>query len=90
MSLHCLRHGVRGGGSGRAPARLHARFSYAARLCRSFIAGFRNNLLGMFGFVNEGRKSKNAFKERMSIEEEILAKAAAKKAARLAAQNKGR
>ena len=44
----------------------------------------------MFGFVNEGRKSKNAFKERMSIEEEILAKAAAKKAARLAAQNKGR
>ena len=38
----------------------------------------------MVGFVREGRKSKNAFKERMSIEEEILAKAAAKKAARLA------
>ncbi len=25
---------------------------------KSFFAGFKNNLLGMFGFIAEGRKSK--------------------------------
>lgn len=51
---------------------------------KSFIAGAKNNIIGMVGFVREGRKSKDAFQERMSIEDGILARAAAKKAARLA------
>jgi len=55
---------------------------------RSFIAGFRNNLLGMFGFVREGRKSQNRFQERLDNEQRILEIAAAKKAARLAAKQK--
>lgn len=53
---------------------------------RSFLAGAKNNILGMIGFVKEGRKSKDAFKERLQREEDLLAKAAAKKAARLAAE----
>ena len=51
---------------------------------RSFVAGAKNNILGMVGFVREGRKSKGAFQERMDIEKDILARAAAKKAARIA------
>ena len=53
---------------------------------RSFIAGAKNNILGMVGFVREGRKSKGAFSERLQREEDILALAAAKRAARLAAE----
>ena len=40
----------------------------------------------MIGFVKEGRKSKDAFTERLQREEDLLARAAAKKAARLAAE----
>jgi len=49
---------------------------------RSIIDGFRNNLLGMFGFVREGRRSQANFVDRLSQEEEILRRAKAKKAAR--------
>jgi hypothetical protein len=49
---------------------------------RSFLAGAKNNLLGMVGFVREGRKSKGAFDERMAREAAIAAKVAAKKAER--------
>jgi len=56
---------------------------------RSFLAGFKNNLVGMIGFVRESRKSQNQFEERMSLEQELLAKAAAKRAARAAEQSKG-
>ena len=52
-------------------------------LSRSFISGAKNNLLGMVGFVREGRKSKNAFNERMEREKELLALAEAKRKARL-------
>jgi len=54
---------------------------------RSFIAGAKNNILGMVGFVREGRKSKNAFDERLEREAEVLAAAKARKAAR--AQQRG-
>jgi hypothetical protein len=49
---------------------------------RSFLAGFKNNLLGMVGFVREGRKSKGAFDERMQREQKIRELAAAKRAER--------
>jgi hypothetical protein len=49
---------------------------------RSFIAGFRNNLLGMIGFVREGRKSTNQFQQRLDNERRLLEIAAAKKAAK--------
>jgi len=39
----------------------------------SFISGFRNNLLGMVGFVKEGIKGKKNFQDRISKEEELLA-----------------
>ena len=44
----------------------------------------------MFGFVTEGRKSKKAFDERLDREAEVLALAAAKKAARLAKDKEGK
>ena len=50
---------------------------------RSFIAGFRNNLLGMVGFVRDGRKSGDAFKHRIDSEKELMERVAAKKAAKL-------
>lgn len=53
---------------------------------KSIIAGFKNNLLGMVGFVREGRKSTSAFQQRLDAEAELLAKAKARKAARLAAE----
>jgi len=52
---------------------------------KSFIAGFRNNFLGMVGFVKEGplsRKGKENFSERINAERELAAKVAARKAAR--------
>ena len=49
---------------------------------RSFLAGAKNNVLGMVGFVREGRKSQNAFEERLEREMAVLAAAAARKAAR--------
>jgi len=56
---------------------------------RSFIAGARNNLLGMVGFVKEGRKSGNRFNERIDAEKELMAQVAARKAAKeAAAKNK--
>ena len=55
---------------------------------RSFIAGFRNNLLGMVGFVREGRKSQNRFEERMDDERRIMELAAAKKARRSSGESK--
>ena len=57
---------------------------------RSFISGAKNNLLGMAGFVNEGRKSRDAFDARMSFEQELAAKVAAKKAARGAKTAEGK
>ena len=55
---------------------------------RSFIAGARNNILGMVGFVREGRKSGGRFNERINSEKELMAKVAAKKAAKAAAAAK--
>lgn len=57
----------------------------ACFLARSFIAGFRNNVLGMVGFVREGRRSGGQFNERLENEKRILELAAAKKAAKKAA-----
>lgn len=51
---------------------------------RSFFDGFRNNLLGMIGFVREGRKSTDQFQERLERERRVLEMAAAKKAAKKA------
>ncbi|KAJ1488270.1 hypothetical protein T484DRAFT_1939608 [Baffinella frigidus] len=48
----------------------------------SFLAGFRNNLLGMFGFVTEGFKGKKNFDDRIGAEAELAAKVAARKAAK--------
>ena len=53
---------------------------------KSIIAGARNNLLGMVGFVREGRKSERNFNHRIDAEKELLEKAKARKAARLAAK----
>eukprot|EP00325_Prymnesiales_sp_UTEX-LB-985_P025715 CAMPEP_0174718244 /NCGR_PEP_ID=MMETSP1094-20130205/28388_1 /TAXON_ID=156173 /ORGANISM="Chrysochromulina brevifilum, Strain UTEX LB 985" /LENGTH=217 /DNA_ID=CAMNT_0015918299 /DNA_START=13 /DNA_END=666 /DNA_ORIENTATION=+ len=55
---------------------------------RSFLAGARNNILGMIGFVREGRKSQNSFQERLDREADILARAAAKKKAKAEAMAK--
>ena len=49
---------------------------------RSIIAGAKNNIFGMVGFVREGRKSQNRFDERLDGEAEIKKIAAAKKAAK--------
>jgi hypothetical protein len=49
---------------------------------RSFFDGFRNNFMGIIGFVRYGRKEKENFKERMSAEQQLKAMVAAKKAAR--------
>jgi hypothetical protein len=38
---------------------------------RSFLAGAKNNLLGMVGFVREGRASQGAFEERLERERKI-------------------
>ena len=57
---------------------------------KSIIAGAKNNLLGMVGFVREGRKSKDAFKHRIDSEKELLEAAKARKAARMAAEQKKR
>ena len=38
---------------------------------KSFLLGFWNNLLGMFGFVRDRRKARKNWQERMSKEEEI-------------------
>ena len=51
---------------------------------KSFFAGFKNNLLGMVGFVRAGRKEKEAFNDRMSEEHRIKELVAAKKAAKAA------
>ena len=51
---------------------------------KSFFAGFKNNLLGMVGFVRAGRKEKEAFNDRMSEEQRIKELVAAKKAAKAA------
>jgi len=52
---------------------------------RSIFAGLKNNVMGMAGFVREGRRSQGRFKERISAEEELMAIVAAKKAAKKAA-----
>lgn len=57
---------------------------------RSFIAGARNNILGMVGFVREGRKSGNRFNERINAEKVLMAKVAAKRAAKEAAAKQGK
>ena len=52
---------------------------------RSFIMGFYNNLLGMFGFVRDRRLARRNYQERMDYEDLIAKKVAEKKAAREAA-----
>lgn len=52
---------------------------------RSFIMGFYNNLLGMFGFVRDRRLAQRNYQERMDYEDLIAKKVAEKKAAREAA-----
>ena len=49
---------------------------------KSIITGLKNNVLGMVGFVREGRRSKAAFNDRINAEKELLEKVRAKKAAR--------
>ena len=51
---------------------------------KSFISGFRNNALGVYGLVKEGLKGKRYFEERMTVEQEIMEKVKARKEARLA------
>ena len=46
----------------------------------SYIAGARNNILGMVGFVREGRKSRERFRERIEAEEELKRRIAERKA----------
>lgn len=53
---------------------------------RSFFDGFRNNAMGIVGFVRYGSKEKENFQERMSAEQQLKAMVAAKKAARANAQ----
>lgn len=49
---------------------------------QSFVDGFTNNALGVVGFVAEGIKEEDSFNVRMEREKELLAKVAAKKAAK--------
>jgi len=59
---------------------------------RSFFDGFRNNLLGMVGFVKEGplsRKGKKVFNDRIEAERLLQEKVAARKAAKKAAAEAG-
>eukprot|EP00617_Octactis_speculum_P014121 CAMPEP_0185756632 /NCGR_PEP_ID=MMETSP1174-20130828/15055_1 /TAXON_ID=35687 /ORGANISM="Dictyocha speculum, Strain CCMP1381" /LENGTH=213 /DNA_ID=CAMNT_0028435683 /DNA_START=29 /DNA_END=670 /DNA_ORIENTATION=+ len=49
---------------------------------QSFVDGFTNNALGMVGFVAEGAKEDDAFSDRMQREKDLMAKVAAKKAAK--------
>lgn len=59
---------------------------------RSFFDGFKNNILGMVGFVKEGplsRKGRENFNQRISAEQELLERAKARKAAREAAKAAG-
>ena len=53
---------------------------------KSILAGAKNNLLGMVGFVREGKRSQKNFNHRIDSEKELLAQAKARKAARLAAE----
>ena len=50
----------------------------------------KNNIMGMVGFVREGRKSQNRFDERLDGEAEIMKIAAAKKAAKAKAKAAGK
>ena len=52
---------------------------------KSIIAGAKNNLLGMVGFVREGRKSRERFRERIAAEEELKRRIAERKAQKKAA-----
>jgi len=47
---------------------------------RSFYDGFKNNVLGMVGFVREGRKSQSAFDERIANEKKLLEEVKRRKA----------
>jgi hypothetical protein len=55
---------------------------------KSFFDGFRNNFLGMVGFVREGRKSTDQFQERLETERMVLEMAAKKKAAKAASEGR--
>jgi len=57
---------------------------------RSIFAGMKNNIVGMFGFLREGRKSQSRFEERIGGEEELMKLVAEKKAAKAAAGLKSR
>jgi len=54
----------------------------------SFISGFKNNALGMVGFVKEGIKGKKNFEDRINKEKELMAQVAARKAAKAAQEGK--
>ena len=55
----------------------------------SFVAGFKNNVLGMVGFVREGRKSESHFRERIVAERALMEQVKARKAARDAGKTGG-
>jgi len=57
---------------------------------RSIFAGMKNNIMGMVGFVREGRKSQGRFEERINGEEELMRLVAEKKKAKAAAAEKSR
>eukprot|EP00281_Chroomonas_sp_CCMP1168_P025537 CAMPEP_0206229010 /NCGR_PEP_ID=MMETSP0047_2-20121206/9468_1 /ASSEMBLY_ACC=CAM_ASM_000192 /TAXON_ID=195065 /ORGANISM="Chroomonas mesostigmatica_cf, Strain CCMP1168" /LENGTH=233 /DNA_ID=CAMNT_0053652279 /DNA_START=316 /DNA_END=1018 /DNA_ORIENTATION=+ len=54
----------------------------------SFISGFQNNFWGMVGFFTQAFKGKKNFEDRISAEDELKAKVAARKAAKAAAEKK--
>mmetsp|Transcript_79963 Transcript_79963/g.193658 ORF Transcript_79963/g.193658 Transcript_79963/m.193658 type:complete len:227 (+) Transcript_79963:12-692(+) len=56
---------------------------------RSIFAGMKNNIVGMFGFLREGRKSQSRFEERIGGEDELMKLVAKKKAAKAAAAAAG-
>ena len=53
---------------------------------KSFLMGFYNNLLGMFGFVRDRRIAKKNWNDRKQFDSDIIRLAAEKKAARKAAK----
>lgn len=72
------------------PGKVESKKSSGFFSAQSFVDGFTNNALGVVGFVAEGIKEEDNFNVRMDREKELLAKVAAKKAAKEAAAKEGR
>jgi len=64
------------------PAKVKSKKSSGFFSAQSFVDGFTNNAMGVVGFVAEGIKEDDSFKVRMEREQQLLAKVAAKKAAK--------